>query len=100
MLRSHFALMQDVTVRIDEITSAPSLDLATHRRHFWKFGQRGIHVIPRLSAGSEDVQGRLIQARVIETPGRDHREVRHSAGLAEQTCAALRTKTAAQRITT
>ena len=57
-------------------------------------------MIPRLRAGCEDVQGRLIEARVIEAPGRDHREVRHSAGLAEQTRTALRAKTAAQGITT
>src|SRR5262245_58494338 len=72
--------------------------LSLHWRHFWKFGQRRIHMIPRLSAGCEDVEGRLILARVIETPGGDHREVRHSAGFCEQTRPALRAKSAAQRV--
>ena len=88
-------------VNVHELTVGCDIArLSPHRRHFWKFGQRRIHVIPRLSAGCEDVQGRLIQARVIETPGCDHREVRNSAGFSEQTRTALRAKTAAQRITT
>src|SRR5437867_1296468 len=83
-----------------KITVAPSLGLSAHRRHFWKFGQRRIHMIPRLGASCEDVKGRLIQAWVIEAPGRDHREVRHRTGLSEQTSTALRAKTSAQCITT
>src|SRR5262245_19722647 len=70
--------------------------LSLHWRHFWKFGQHRIHMIPRLSAGCEDVEGGLILARVIQTPGGDHREVRHSAGLCEQTRPAVRAKSAAQ----
>jgi len=59
------------------------LRLSGHRRHFGEFGQGRVHVIPGLSAGRKDVQGRLVQARVIEAPGGDHREVRHRAALAE-----------------
>ena len=76
----------------------PLVSLALHWRHFGKFGQCGIHMIPGLGAGCEDIQGRFIQARVIEASGRDHRQVRHSAGLSEQTGTTFRTKTAAQRI--
>src|SRR5215468_9088505 len=41
----------------------------------------------------------MSKARVVEAPRRDHREIRHSAGLSEQTRTAFRTKATAERIT-
>src|SRR5215468_355512 len=76
-----------------------TIHLAFHRRHLGKLGQCRIHMIPGLGAGCEDVQGRFIEARVVEAPRRDHREIRHSAGLSEQTRTAFRTKATAERIT-
>ena len=69
-----------------------------HGRHLGKLGERRIHVIPRLGDGCENISRRLVQARVIEAPCRNHRQVRHGTGFSEQIRAAFRTKTTAEHV--
>src|SRR5262249_38150360 len=49
------------------------------RGHLLEFRQRGIGMIPRISAFRPDHQFRLVSARIVEACGADEQKLRHGA---------------------